>query len=193
MPREPELKTTRRRLPHWKLDGSVYFVTFRLVTKPLNAQERHLVLEHIKSGHDKFYCLVAAVVMPDHVHLILQPNPGMDLSRIMKGIKGVSARLLNQFRGTNGTVWQDESWDRILRDDAELDEKLNYMLHNPVKEGLVSDGWEYDGWFFNTRQTGMSAPPIPDMGQAGVFAPPNPHVGQTGMSAPPISGTSHVQ
>jgi hypothetical protein len=56
---------------------------------------------------------------------------------------------LNVFRGTAGSVWQDESWDRILRDATEFEEKLQYMIDNPVKVGLAQSGEEFDGWYFN--------------------------------------------
>ncbi len=139
----------RRKMPHWVLEGSVYFVTYRLKAKHLNSSERKLILSLLIAGHSKHYNLSAAVVMPDHVHLILQPLPGDTLSKVMQGIKGVSARRLNQLRGESGTVWQAESWDRILRDEAEYEEKLNYMLNNPVKAELIDDGWNWDGWYFN--------------------------------------------
>ncbi len=79
----------------------------------------------------------------------------------MKGIKGKTARLLNQGRRSKGSVWQAESFDRIVRDQAELDEKLEYMLNNPVKAGLTADPWNYAGWYFREKggQTGMSALP----------------------------------
>jgi REP element-mobilizing transposase RayT len=146
---DPELRISRRRLPHWKLEGSIYFVTFRLISGALTALERQVVLHHLRSGDPKFYTLIAAVVMPDHVHLLVKPNDGIDLSRVMKGSKGVSGRKINKLRGAHGNLWQDESYDRIVRDQEELDEKLQYMLMNPVKEGLVEEGWEYDGWYFN--------------------------------------------
>jgi hypothetical protein len=41
-------------------------------------------------------------------------------------------------------VWQDESYDRIIRDDQELEEKLLYMYNNPVKAGLVADPADYE-------------------------------------------------
>jgi putative transposase len=145
----PELNIRRRRLPHWTLDGSTYFVTFRLKSGQLSSAEIRLVLGHIRAGADRFYQLAAAVVMPDHVHLLLKPLPGFTLSRIMKGTKGVSAYLVNKHRGARGSLWQDESWDRIVRDEHEFDEKLNYMLNNPVAAGLCEDGWCYEGWFFN--------------------------------------------
>jgi REP element-mobilizing transposase RayT len=146
---EAELKVRRRNLPHWTLEGSTYFVTFRTKSGTLSIDERKLTIEHLCSGHGRFYQLAAAVVMPDHVHMLLYPLPGYDLSRIMKGIKGVSARKINQLRQTSGTIWQDESWDRIVRDAAEFDEKLQYVGHNPIKAGLVTAIEEYDSWFCN--------------------------------------------
>ncbi len=87
--------------------------------------------------------------MPDHVHLLLTPTGEYNISRIMKGIKGTSARELNLKRGTSGSIWQDESFDRIIRDQNELDEKLNYMMNNPAKRGLTDNLWYYHGWYFN--------------------------------------------
>lgn len=101
---EPRLTINRRRLPHWFLPGSTYYVTFRLAAGELLAEERRLVLEHIKAGHGRFYELAAATVMPDHVHLLFKPTGDITLSRIMKGIKGVSARLLNERRNTKGRI-----------------------------------------------------------------------------------------
>jgi len=153
------LAMAQRRLPHWTMDGSTYFITFRVLRGELTGLERKIVLDHVKSGADRFYTLIAATVMPDHVHVLLTPRAGWELSRIMKGMKGVSAHLLNQHRREAGRVWQDESWDRIVRDQKELDEKLEYMLDNPVKKELVSDPWQYDGWYYNeVWQTRMSAP-----------------------------------
>ena len=77
--------------------------------------------------------------MPDHVHLIMNPLDDFSLSRIMKGIKGVSARLLNQYRNTSGNIWLDESFDRIIRDEEEFDQKLKYMFENPVRADLVEN------------------------------------------------------
>jgi REP element-mobilizing transposase RayT len=67
----------------------------------------------------------------------------------MHGIKGVSARLLNRSRNIKGNVWQDESFDRIIRDNNELHEKINYMHYNPVKTGLVENPDDYPFRYFN--------------------------------------------
>jgi REP element-mobilizing transposase RayT len=138
---------TRRNLPHWHVEGSTYFVTFRLASGELNPPERQVVLGHIVSGDSRFYRLAAGVVMPDHCHLLVRPLPSYTLSRVMKGIKGASARLINEHRGSFGQVWQDESWDRVVRDWGEFEEKLNYITENPVRAGLVQVPEQYPAMF----------------------------------------------
>ena len=117
----PELKVSRRHLPHWHLEGSIYFVTFDCAKTVLTLKETAIVVEHITKGDDLFYDLFAVVVMPDHVHLLIRPFSGYDLSRVMKGIKGVCAHLINLHRGTKVTIWQSESYDRIVRSGREFD------------------------------------------------------------------------
>ena len=143
-----ELHKRKNHLPHWQQGGSTYFVTFRSARGHLPAPSlglaRDLILEHHGSRCD----LPFGVVMPDHVHLLLHPRerePGFwwDLATIMKGIKGASARRINQLLETRGTVWQKESFDRIVRDDAEFQEKWRYMDFNPFKAGLVDDPDDY--------------------------------------------------
>jgi REP element-mobilizing transposase RayT len=143
----------RRRLPHWRLDGSVYFVTFRLCVGTLSNDEIIFIRDRIREGHGQWYKLLAVQVMPDHVHVILSPMPAVDLSRVMKGIKGSIARSINEQRGTTGTLWQDEYWDRVIRDEFELEEKLEYMLFNPVKAELTADPESWPGWYVQPETT----------------------------------------
>jgi len=91
------------------------------------------------------------MVMPDHVHLLLKPSEGISLSRVMHGIKGVTAHKINLLRKTHGSIWQKESYDRIMRDGKEVDEKLNYMYNNPLKKGLTDNPDHYIGWWFNEK------------------------------------------
>jgi putative transposase len=104
-----DLLIRRRQLPHWQVGGSTYFITCRSQRGPLPPVALRQVCSHILYDHGKRYDLVFAVVMPDHVHLIFQPRlkePGtwFDLAEIMKGLKGASARRINQLLGTRGTV-----------------------------------------------------------------------------------------
>jgi REP element-mobilizing transposase RayT len=136
-----ELKITRRKLPHWKLEGSYYFITFTTIDNlQLSNAELGAVFSHILRGANKFYELHACVVMPDHAHLILKPLEGIALSSITKGIKGVSSRLINRMRDSAGSIWLDESYDRIIRNDEEYFEKMQYIVNNPIKAGLTKNG-----------------------------------------------------
>jgi putative transposase len=87
--------------------------------------------------------------MPDHVHMIFTPLVDVEkseifsLARITKGIKGTSAHLINRQLGKTGQVWQEESFDRVLRLSEKLDEKITYILDNPVRKQLVSSPEKY--------------------------------------------------
>jgi putative transposase len=143
-----ELSISRRNLPHWQMPGSTYFLTFRLKFGIFTKNERIIVLDAIRHFHGIRYWVTTAVVMPDHAHLILRPaNFKSDieypLSNILQTIKGFSAREINKIRGTKGSLWQDERFDRIVRDNNEYLEKWNYIRNNPVKVGLCQLPEEY--------------------------------------------------
>jgi formylmethanofuran dehydrogenase subunit E-like metal-binding protein len=67
----------------------------------------------------------------------------------MKGIKGVSAYKINKSRNSKGELWQQESFDRIIRDEKEYNEKMTYMYYNPFKKELVDDPEKYEWWYLN--------------------------------------------
>ncbi len=143
-----EVTKKRRTLPHWYLDGSTYFVTFRLKSGMLSDHERQLVLDAIKHFHGLRYWITVAVIMTDHVHFLVHPlshesKVDFSLSKILQGIKGFSAREINKSRNTRGPVWQDESFDRIVRDNDEYLEKWQYIRNNPVKSGLCQASEDY--------------------------------------------------
>jgi len=140
-PRIKEELHTERHLPHIQNPGSHYFLTFRVKSGKLHADERQIVLEACKYWHGDKMTLHACVVMPDHVHLLLTPHAvsreqWVSLGEITRSIKGYSARQINQRRGRRGSVWLDESWDRIVRNEKEYGERWNYIENNPLKAGL---------------------------------------------------------
>src|SRR5512135_856976 len=101
-------------------------------------------LNEISDGHGQRDDPALGVPMPDRVRLMSRPRertPGMwwDLSMIMKGIKGASARRINQIMGSQGSVWQNESFDRIVRDEGGYQEKWRHMDENPLRSALVED------------------------------------------------------
>jgi len=87
----------------------------------------------------KRYDIDAFVLMPNHVHVVIKPALGYDLSTLLQGIKGVSASRCNKLLGHKSTFWMDESYDHIVRDVKELAVFRNYIAGNPAKAGLKAD------------------------------------------------------
>jgi len=140
----------RRNLPHLQRDYKPHFITFATKLRSrLPGWAREIVLSSCRHDHRSKYELEVAVVMPDQVHLILTPLVDerkaevVSLVEIMRAIKGASAHIINRRLGRHGSIWQEESFDHVLRSSEKLDEKVNYVLQNPVRRGLVNDWREY--------------------------------------------------
>ncbi len=139
----------RRRLPHYQKADTVLFVTFCTHAHlQLPESARDVVLSHCHYDHGHKIILYAAVVMPDHVHLVLsvlrnESGWPYELSSILQGLKSASAHSVNRVLLTSGPVWQDESFDHVLRSNESLKEKLEYIRQNPVRRGLVDAPEEY--------------------------------------------------
>ena len=151
-PVREELQITRRNLPHWQIGGSIYFITFRTRQLTLPSEARRLVIQACRHFDGQRYVLWVALAMPDHVHLLLQPSeiePGRwwPLARILNSLKGFTACEINDLLGHSGPVWLDERFDRVVRDEAELLEKWNYIRMNPVKRGLCERPEDWDALY----------------------------------------------
>ncbi len=144
---------TRRDLPHWQLGNSTYFLTFRLRRglPPLDPAECRLTLDAILFWHSVRWRMHCATVMPDHVHVLASPlatdSGWVSLSTILHSVKGYSARRINQRRERRGHLWQSETFDRIVRSEAEYQQMARYVLENAVRSGLVEQGEDYDGFW----------------------------------------------
>ena len=73
------------------------------------------------------------VIMPNHVHVIVQPLPGYDLKEILQSWKSYSAKEINKRLGRTGRLWQDESYDQIVRNERHLYRIESYIKTNPEK------------------------------------------------------------
>ncbi len=132
-----------RNLPHVELKGATYFVTWRLMTGALSAQERTAVLESMRHGEGEAFDLFAACVMPDHVHAIIRPLQTIGVGEWVSGVKKFTARRINESRRTNGHLWQDERFDHIVRDRGWLGDFVEYILRNPVEDGICARPSDY--------------------------------------------------
>lgn len=134
---------------------------------------KDIVFSSIKFHTGKMYNLHACAVMETHIYIILQPlvaqpsspvdvskpvaqssspvrhtsaesqDAFYSLSRIMHSIKSYSSHQIKQLADIERSIWLDENYDRIIRDDKEYLEKVNYIINNPLKVGLVDKPEDY--------------------------------------------------
>ena len=147
---------------HW-LDQGCGACLFR---KP----ENRLILENALLFFDEScdemattarYEMGAFVIMPNHVHCLIRPLDCEDfpLERIEGSWKRHVSRKINSANDTSGSIWFQESYDRIVRDSEHLYRCLHYIGRNPDKAGLregefsrwVKPEWADGGWGFRAR------------------------------------------
>jgi len=150
-----EAKYSRRNLPHFERPWAKYMVTFSTrERRQLTTAERDMVLKSVLHAHEhRQYLLYAACVMPDHVHLLFEPqikeqdkegNPVFwSLNEILQGIKSASAHNINKASGKKEHVWEKESMDRMIRGQSDLEEKFHYICRNPWDVGVVPQTENY--------------------------------------------------
>jgi REP element-mobilizing transposase RayT len=199
-----------QQLPHWRQDGAMYFVTFRLEDSLPQSKLRELesfraqwerthraprshddkedlareVMRRVEAWLDQGIgscvlrssevsdilvdaihrddggtCEVACyVVMPNHVHAVVRPlTPAtLPLEMVLQRWKGGSSCAINRHLRRSGTLWQRESFDRILRDEEHLWRAIQYIGRNPRNAGLsgeearlwIQPTWVQCGWRF---------------------------------------------
>jgi REP element-mobilizing transposase RayT len=128
----------RQRLPHtipqWVAEGSWFFITINCESRGKNQlylpDVGRQVLAAVVHNHEKFiwHCRLC-LLMPDHLHAIISfpREPGM--KTVMMDWK--------RFLATKHNVpWQRDFFDHRLRDEHQLDEKMSYVLMNPIRKGL---------------------------------------------------------
>ncbi|MDO9300962.1 MAG: hypothetical protein Q7T89_06240, partial [Anaerolineales bacterium] len=132
-----------------------------------------IIKEALLYRNGREYDLFAFCIMSNHVHVVFKPLESKSdwqsdlptssytpLNKIMQSLKRHTARKANIILGREGTFWQDESYDHVIRDNGEFERIINYVLENPVKAGLISK-WEDWLWTFckSDYQSDLLNPP----------------------------------
>jgi putative transposase len=104
--------------------------------------------------HLKLYSLLAWVIMPNHVHILIDPN--VTLARITQSLKNFSARKSNEILGHTGQFWQRESYDHWARNSDEAARITDYIESNPVSAGFVN---RPEDWRWSSKWAGQEAYP----------------------------------
>jgi REP-associated tyrosine transposase len=84
------------------------------------------------------YRLHAWTIMPNHVHVLISGVAGQPLGSIVSSWKRFTARDANRQLGRTGPFWQDDYWDRFIRNEEHFFATIAYIDNNPVKAGLTA-------------------------------------------------------
>ncbi len=94
------------------------------------------------------YDLIAWAVMPNHIHVIVKPCEGNELSEILHSWKSFTAKEINKAIGREGKLWMPEYYDHLIRDEEDLWNQITYVLKNPSKADLRDWPWVGGGTTF---------------------------------------------
>ncbi|WP_433971476.1 REP-associated tyrosine transposase [Tunturiibacter lichenicola] len=138
--------------------GQLHFITFSCYSRlPYLASDKskdtlEQVIERTRRTHK--FILRAYVLMPEHIHLLSEPEHHQ-LSSTIRVLKGESSRLL---KGTHEKFWQPRYYDFNVFTTPKLVEKIRYIHRNPVTRGLVPRPEDYKWSSFHHYATGNQGP-----------------------------------
>ena len=101
-----------------------------------DAENARIVADALLFFCGKRYELATFTVMPSHVHVLFSPRGGHSIKDILKSWKGFTAHEINKRMGTHGALWQEECWDRLVRNEKHYFMCADYIRKNPDKAGL---------------------------------------------------------
>lgn len=121
-----------------------------LLREPANAAIVRDALMHFDGER---YRLVAWVVMPNHVHAMIEQIAGHSLSGIVHSWKSYTAKAINRSRTSKGAVWAPDYFDRYVRNEDHYKNAILYLEKNPVKAGLAKRA---EDWPFSSATPGSA-------------------------------------
>ncbi|MFP3043084.1 transposase [Treponema primitia] len=144
------------------VERAVYHVTSRTNDKQRLFRDRlgkKIMLMTLRNAKDRFgFSLFNFCIMPNHIHLLIWPSDGGDLSRIMHWVKTNSSKWYNGVRGRTGHLWGNRYFAREIQTPEDYYAVMGYIDRNPVKAGLVPlvGDWEESGaYHIQHRLTGL--------------------------------------
>ena len=136
------------------IEGVFYHVTSRTNNKIRifeNRLGRKIMLMVLQDAKDKFsFQLDNFCIMPTHIHMLIKPGEGTNLSMIMRWIKTLSAKRWNSIHSSTDHVWGERYFARAIKDLQEFETVMDYIDQNPVKAGLVATpaDWMASGAYY---------------------------------------------
>jgi len=135
---------------------ALHFVTFScfhrlpFLETPGPKDTVEAVLEQTRARHHAR--IYAYVLMPEHIHLLINEPPSILLAQFLKAVKQIASRKL---KGDREQFWQDRYFDRNIHGESARSEVIRYIHRNPVNRGLAASPEQYRWSSFVHYATGV--------------------------------------
>lgn len=128
-----------------------------LLRQPQHAEIVQNALTHFDGDR---YRMIAWVVMPNHVHVMIEQVVGFQLAEIVGSWKSFTAKEINKTEHRSGPVWAREYFDRFIRDEQHYLDAVSYIENNPVKARLGQNpgDWQFSSAF---KESAGGTPAVP--------------------------------
>jgi putative transposase len=108
------------------------FVEFYLTRKIINTIKQSDKLGYITT--------LAFVIMPDHIHWLMQLEDKATLQQVIRSMKSQTAKVIGY------PIWQPGYYDHAIRKDEDIVHIARYIIANPIRAGLVKKVGDYPHW-----------------------------------------------
>ncbi|CAN5315895.1 MAG: REP-associated tyrosine transposase [Pyrinomonadaceae bacterium] len=119
-----------------------------------DARAAGMIEQSLLNFDSERYRLSAWVVMPNHVHLLATPSNNHTLSGIIHSLKSYTAQEANKLLGRKGQFWQEDYFDRYIRNAEHFARATAYIENNPVKACLCETARD---WPFSSARLRLAA------------------------------------
>ena len=144
-------RSSHLRIGRYSETNRIYMVTTRCKGRRCifdSDRAARIVIAEIRQRELEKVCEnLSFVVMPDHIHWLFQLHADGELGKIVARTKGRAAFRINRALRRSGTLWQDGFHDHAARREEVLENLANYIIHNPVRAGIVSSPHDYPHWW----------------------------------------------
>lgn len=124
--------------------NQIYHITFTAIDRiPIFndfVKARTLINIFKQSDQLQHTATLAFVIMPDHIHWLMQLTGSQSLSNVVKVIKSKASVQLGQ------PIWQAGYYDHAIRKDEDIQTIARYIVANPIRAGLVNKVGDYPHW-----------------------------------------------
>lgn len=132
------------RLGRYTQQNQIYHITFTTLNRIHIFQDfikaRKLINILKKSDQLQHTSTLAFVIMPDHIHWLMQLVGNQSLPNVIKTIKSKATIQIGQ------PIWQAGYYDHAIRKDEDIQNIARYIIANPIRAGLVTKVGDYPHW-----------------------------------------------